>query len=315
MRTSTIAVAVVLCVAVAGCGSRVAAAGTHSAVVAWVDHRAPKYHAPPDRVVPYPTSAPLCRAGDLKVRRARGGVATGNVLYRFAFTNVGRRPCLARGFPVLDLQTQTGAALHVRDSPDGTFFGAIVPADIAPGQSAELDLATGDVTCQPGGPKRVLQAVRVGDGVLHTDFQLGQGCGYWEMSQLGLPQRLASQLPPRPGSPSTLHISWSLRPSFAAHRVHAGSTLRYVVGVDNPTTVAVPLSPCPSYTLWFVGRHPIAASYYLNCSAVRVIRSGERIRFRMVQHIPRGAHGIAKLGWHLNTPNEPGAAATVTVGS
>src|SRR5262249_48903204 len=229
----------------AACGAGTIAARNAPPAVPWVDHAAPRYGPPPDPTVPYPTSAPPCRAVNLSVRRERGGVGLGNVLYRFAFTNTGRRPCLATGFPAVDLLIANGRRVPVERARHRTYFGTLVPADIAPGHTAELDLATEDVTCPPTGNRAYrLEAFRIGGVWLHIHSLLG-GCGHWETSMLGRPQRWESELPPRTGTPGELVVTWSLRPAFP---VRAGQTLQYIVTLRNPTRVAVRLTPCPSYT-------------------------------------------------------------------
>jgi hypothetical protein len=298
----------------AGCGSVAAHAGARSPAVPWVGRRAPAYQVPPDRVVPYPTSAPRCRTSQLRASRLRSGAAMGQVTDRFSFTNTGAGACLATGFPAVLARTATGShVLRARRSPDGG-FQRLVAADIEPGQAAELDLTTEDVTCTPAhAPYRDL-AFRMPDGgTLRTGMRLAPECGRWMISRLGLPQRRMSDMSPAPGSLGTLRVTWSLRGRPA---VSAGSALRYVVTLSNPTHVTVPLSPCPTYT---EGIYPASSptwtvAYYLDCTAVRVIAPGQRIRFRMVQRIPRTARGIAKLGWHLDTPDEPAAVTVVTVG-
>jgi hypothetical protein len=238
-------------------------------------------------------------------------VGLGNLLYRFAFTNTGPRPCLATGFPAVELRAAGGRRVRVRRARGGTYFGTMVPADIAPGRAAELDLATEDVTCPPTGDRPArLVGFWIGGGSIAGGGLLG-GCGHWEVSMLGRPERWASELPPRAGTPGALVVTWSLRPSFP---VRAGRTLHYIVTLRNPTTAAVPLTPCPSYTETVVPRRVFTATYYLNCAAVHVIAPGQRIRFRMQQRIPRGVSGLAKLGWHLDTPVDAGVGAAVTIG-
>ena len=304
--------AISLAAAVAGaCGAASVRAQGAAPPVPWVDRPAPRYELPPDRTIPHPTSAPACRAAQLDARRTRSGAAAGNLLYRFAFTNTGPRPCLAAGFPAVALREANGRRVRVKRARGGTYFGIMAPADIAPGRAAELDLATEDVTCPPSGDRPVrLLGFRVGGGSITLRGLLG-GCGHWELSMLGRSQRWANEQPPRAGTPGTLAVTWSLRPSFP---VRAGQTLHYIVTLRNPTRTAVRLTPCPSYTETVVPRRVFTATYYLNCSAVRVIAPGQSIHFRMRQQIPRGVSGLAKLGWHLDTPVDAGAGAAVTIG-
>ena len=301
-----------LTAAVAGaCGAATMTAHHVPPAVPWVDRPAPRYEPPPDHPVPYPTQDRTCKPRFLHVRRGRSGAGLGHLLYSFIFTNTGRQPCLATSFPIVDLRTARGRRVSVERALDGTYFGRIEPADIAPGRAAVLDLAGEDVTCPPTGDREYrLEGFRVGGSWIRVHGTLG-GCGHWEVSMLGRPQRWASEEPPRPGTPGTLVVTWSLRPSFP---VRAGRTLRYVVTLHNPTSVPIRLTPCPSYTEFVVPQRVFAATYYLNCSDVRVIAPGQGVRFRMQQRIPRGVSGIAKLGWHLDTPVDAGRGAVVTIG-
>ncbi len=298
-------------VVAAACGAASVTAHGAAPPVPWVDRPAPRYEPPPDHAVPYPTDAPPCKAVNLRGHRGRAGAGLGHLLYRFDFTNMGRQSCLAAAMPEVELRTPNGRRVRVEGARDGTYFGKVVPADIAPGHTAELDLAGEDVTCPPTGNRAyTLDGFGISGGWVRVRERLG-GCGHWEVTMLGRPQRWASDLPPRAGTPGALTVTWSLHHSFG---VRAGQTLHYIVTLRNPTRVAVHLTPCPSYTEFVVPQRVFSATDFLNCSAVRVIAPGQSIRFRMRQQIPRGVSGLAKLGWHLDTPVDAGAGAVVTVG-
>jgi hypothetical protein len=106
------AVPTLLAAIASGCGApaeRPSSAGA-GAVVPWIDRPAPRYQAPAPRVVPYPTTSPPCRAGQLVVRQRRTGVGLGNVLERFAFRNLGATPCLLRASRALRAWPQAACA-------------------------------------------------------------------------------------------------------------------------------------------------------------------------------------------------------------
>lgn len=304
-----------LLAAAPACGHSAAPGG--NGAVAWVDHAAPSYRPPPPRPVPYPASAAPCRRTQLRVTDGGGGAATGNVLQRFRFSNTGHATCLLRGFPTITGLAPSGqrVLLHARRSP-GIFFGTLVPAVIAPGRHVYLDLGGEDVTCSLTRPVvyRDLAFRIPGGGTLPSHARLRRLCSGWDMSRFGLPRRTAATIPPRPGSLGTLRVSIQA-PSSA----RAGTTLRYLVTLSNPTGTPVRLAPCPSYTeaIYDAPARPNvrSASFFLNCDTVHTIPPGRRVRYHMRIAVPARPHGPAKVGWHLNTPGEPAGATMIAIRS
>lgn len=198
----------------------------------------------------------------------------GNVLERFAYLNLGERPCLLRGFPKVTGVTTTRVRRPVpaRRSSAGTYFGHLVPADIAPGERGFLDFATTDVCRNPrGSAKRYRALVFVlpaGGGVLHApDSSLAAMCGFLKMSHLGLPAPEATGPTPRPGTSDTLTVSAAMPAA-----VRAGTALRFVVTLANPTAVAAVLTPCPRYNEgMYTASGRVSRWYWLNCDPVRSI--------------------------------------------
>ena len=318
-RLSSTVVVWLLATVPAACGAAAAGeAPTHSGVVAWVDRPAPRYSPPPPTTVPYPTDAPACRVDQIRATGAAVGFATGNVDERFTFTNISRASCLLTGFPAISALAPDGrrVPLHpVRSSPNGTFFGLLVPAAMRPGRHVYLDLATEDVTCRLGGrPVYHELTFRLPDGGrLLTHTRLASFCGGWEMSRIGLPQRTTATTPPRAGSVGALHVALSLPRS-----ARAGAALRYLVTLTNPTDTPVRLDPCPSYTEAFYLPSPptdphLSQALFLNCDTVRSIAPGQRVRYEMRLRLPAMPSGLAKFGWHLNAPTEPGVGTTLTI--
>ena len=312
------AVLALLAAVVTGCGG---SAGTSSSagaapVVPWIDRPAPPYQAPAPRVVPYSTDAPPCRAGQLAVRQRRTGVGLGNVLERFAFRNVSDASCLLRGFPRVTGLSATGVRRSVpaRRSPDGTYFGTLVPADIAPGERGLLDFATGEACEDPSGSAKryraLVFALPAAGGLLSAPgSSLVKTCGFLQISQFGLPTPGPREPTTKPGTPDTLRVS-VVMPAEA----RAGATLRFVVTLANPTAVAVRLTPCPRYTegIYTVSRR-VRRWYWLNCEAVRSIAPHTRVRYAMALPVPAAPVGFAKFWWALGTPNEPSQGGGVTI--
>jgi hypothetical protein len=315
---SIVALSLLIAVPAACSATAAGKAPTHGGVVAWVDRPAPPYTAPQPTPLPYPTAAPACRVDQVRATGAVVSFATGNVDERFTFTNISRTSCILTGFPTVSAVAPSGRRLrlrHLTPSPQGTFFGLLVPALIPPGRHVYLHLTTEDVTCSLGRPfvYRDLTFRLPSGRQLITHTRLTRFCGGWQITRFGLPERTTATAPPSPGSLDTLRVAASL-PSSA----RAGATLRYLITITNPTDTAVRLEPCPSYTEWFyLPAKPIdhhrSPAYHLNCDWVRLIAPGRRVRYEMRLRLPALPSGDAKFGWHLNTPNELGAGGVLAI--
>jgi hypothetical protein len=87
----------------------------------------------------------------------------------------------------------------------------------------------------------------------------------------------------------------------------AGATLEYTVTLTNPTSRAVPLTPCPAYTQSLVaprsgggaGRALVGGRYLLNCAAVRSLAPGASATFAMRAPLAAGVTGDVQLRWAL----------------
>jgi hypothetical protein len=268
--------------------------------------------------VPYPTKSPPCRAGQLAVRQRRTGVGLGNVLERFAFRNLGAAPCLLRGFPRVTGVTAGGLRRSVpaRRSQDGTYFGTLVGADIAPGRRGLLDFATGGGCRDPSGSAKQYRALDFalparGGLVSAPESSVVMTCGFLKMSQFGLPAPEPTGPPPKPGTPDVLTVRVAL-PAAA----RAGTTLRFVVTLANPRGISVGLTPCPRYNEGiYTTSGRVSTWFWLNCERVRSIAPHARVRYAMALPIPTDVRvGLAKFWWALGTPNKPlrGAGITIT---
>jgi hypothetical protein len=297
------------CTACASAKSKTPTAG--GGVVPWLDRPLRLYLTPDAKLVRYPTSAPRCRAAQLRVSQGRKAVGLGHDLEELVFTNVGAKPCLLRGYPIISARTPSGGRRLLRLRRGGTYFGQLLAADIRVGGHGFLDLETTSV-CDNGLRKPVrfsdLRFTLPNGGTVGAPkVSITSVCGLW-MSELGLPRRY-TQPRAAPGTAGTLRAHVRLPAS-----IRAGTTLRYTVALSNPTAKTVTLRPCPGYTEALVTTLFIRHSFALNCAAVRAIAAHGSVRYAMRLAVPgRTEPGPAKIGWSLNTPTGPFAADVVQV--
>ena len=292
----------------------------HGGVVPWVDRPAPHYTPPPWVAPPADTaSAAPCRTRQLRVTSSQVGAAAGSGVQRFAFTNVSSATCMLGGFPTVTGELASGRrrALRIARPAGGTFTGKVVPADIPPGKQGRLDLTFSDA-CPTG--RRVFARnvafVLPGGGSVETGYRIWRTCHGMAMSQLG--RHAPEPVPPhrKPGTPDTLRVGLSLT---SMTRIRSGSTLRYVVTLSNSRGTPVSLRRCPSYTEGLAatpvkGRNAsVERSFLLNCESIRVIGPHRQVRYAMELAIRPALPSLAKVYWHLNTPNEPAAVAVVVI--
>lgn len=278
----------------------------------WLNRPLPPYVIPEPKPIAYPTSAPPCRAAQLRVTQGRTGVGLGNQLEELVFTNVSARACLLRGSPAISARTPAGSRRMLHPQLGGTYFGRLVAADLPAGGHVFLDLAT-STGCNAGINRAVRydQLVFVlphGGTVRAGRVSISEVCGL-SMSDFGLPERYAQ---PRaaPGTAGTLQARVALPDT-----VRAGTVFRYTVILRNPTGKTVVLRPCPGYSegLYASGL-VVRRSFALNCGPVRVIPQRTHVRYAMRLTVPRrAAPGIAKLGWNLDTPTGPFAGGVVRI--
>jgi hypothetical protein len=281
--------------------------------VPWLNRPVPLYVAPEPKLVRYPTSARACRGRQLRVSQGRGGVGLGNRLERFVFTNTGTLPCLLRGYPIITGVTSDGIRRAARPERGGTYFGQLVPADMAPGGRTFLDLATS--TGCAGGARpgtnytQVVFGLPAGGSIRAGHVSITDVCGL-SMSEFGLTQRHATTPRAAAGTAGTLSLQLELPAT-----VRVGSLLRYTVTLVNSTKTSVTLRPCPSYTQGLYANGAVVhRSLALNCDSVGVIPAHHRVRYAIQLSVPRRATpGTGKVGWGLDTPTGPFAGRVITV--
>jgi hypothetical protein len=309
-----------------GCGLRPdhqvgrSAAGSttpSSRVVPWVDRPAPPYIQPPPRK--FRTDARPCRAADLRVMPGRIGVGLGHTNVEVAFTNRSPSPCLLLGYPTVAGISKAGIVTPLR-AWHGSYFGDPgPPANIAPGQTAAVNISGGEA-CQAaqGGGRRDYPRLRIGlpggGSVSPARLPFDAICGV-SVSQFGVP---ADAPGPQPSSPLTARIT-------APATVRPGAILLYTVTLTNHTARAYSLRPCPAYEEFAVaspsgrdtppGSGNVIKDYYLNCHAVHRITARGSVTYQMRLRIPVGFPvGVpVKFGWDLQGPAGLGASAPLRV--
>jgi hypothetical protein len=130
-----------------------------------------------------------------------------------------------------------------------------------------------------------------------------------EMSRLGRPEPTPQDPRPRPGTPDVLTVA-AVVPSAAT----AGSTLRFVVTLSNPTRTTVRLTPCPRYGEGvFTNAGHVERWYRLDCDTVSLIGPSTSVRYAMQLRVPAAAGGMAKFWWQLAAPTVPTRAGAITI--
>jgi uncharacterized protein DUF4232 len=292
----------------AGCSSGHAQRGT----VPWANRPLPLYSAPQPRLISYPTTAPACRAAQLRVSQGRNGVAAGSLGEEFVFTNTGAAPCLLRGSPTVSGAAPDGRRVALRPRRVGGLRGQLSPADLAPGGRVFLDFGTSDCGCtcvrpHPTRYRHLVFRLPRGGSVPGGRLTLVVDC-WLEMSRFGLPEQYGEPHA-RPGTVGTLRARVR-----APQTARAGTVLHYSIELVNPSNRAVELSPCPGYTesVYTPTAH-VSRSFRLDCDSVHSIRPHGRTRYAMELAIPRHASGTAKLGWSLDTPTGRSAGSVAIV--
>jgi hypothetical protein len=224
------------------------------------------------------------------VSPGQSGAGLGHTNLRIQFTNRSATACMLRGYPAVAGISATGAitplpALH------GSYFGDLGPsANIAPDQTAAVNVSGADVCpAAQGGEHRLYRMLRIGlPGGERVDVpavQFDAICGV-SVSQFGVPGDQPSAPPP---SPLTAQIT-------AAAMVRPGEDFTYTVTLANPTARAHSLRPCPAYEEYVIAitdaskapaRHgSVVRDCYLNCDTVHQISAHGSVTYQMRLQLP-----------------------------
>lgn len=291
--TTLVGVLVSACAA-AGQAVQVAQAPAASTAVPWVDRPGTIFVGSPLPVVPLPTSGPPCPVSALAVSSTGSTGVMGVMYFWYDFTNVSSAACILRGYPRVVATRQGQAPLVATDG--STFFGfPIEPETMAPGASTKFilgtnrdcPLAVGSDSPPPLADPTVTVSIP-GSGTVVLPGDGGPLCGLFA-DQFGVqPPDPVYTKSPIDGATVRLEL-----PSV----VRAGSTLKYVVDLTNPTSSDMVLDPCPSYWQWIGVASK--ATVEMNCDAVPVLAAHATRRFAMELAVPQDVpSGPATVYWN-----------------
>lgn len=266
-------------------------------VIPWVPAAAPVHESAQDASPQSPTIRySACTSQQLKARAGGLGVGVGQVTRRIILTNVSTNPCSLAGFPTMTARGASGSDVPLSVSRDHDDHGLVSPANIEPGENAELVLTT-PYACEVGSADVTELALSVSSSTsvpvtLPSAFPLRAGCGVGASS-------FGTQAPVR--APSRLS---GLRGDITfPDSVTGKGSAQFTVTLSNPTGSDVDLAQdCPSYEEFLVpaSSHVSTNShaYYLNCAAGSRIPAGGSLTFAIQVPVP-DAVGEAKFGWIL----------------
>src|SRR5450432_2955735 len=282
--------------------------------VPWADRPGTMFFGSPLPVAPLPTSGPPCRAADLKVSDFGGNGGGGHSYTTFDFMNVSSVPCILQGFPRV-VATEPGKPSVT--AGDGAFFvGKEQSATMQPGATTSLSLeterdCTARGTVSSGSPTLIYHTATVsipggGTVVLRDTFDV-ECCLYTGKFSVDQPQPEYTKSP-IVGATAQLEL-----PSA----VKAGSTLKYVIDLSNPTTNDLVLDPCPGYqqALGEAGNTILS----LNCDAAPVLAAHTTDRFAMEIAVPADfPTGPTGIYWNIaaifdNLTDDVAAHASIQV--
>lgn len=256
-----------------------------------------------------PAAAPAIRAcatTDLQAAVGATGAHKGFATQELRLTNRAGQACYLTGAPAIALHPHNAAAQEVARHPNGA-ANLQARTDLAPGDTAVVLIGAPGACDAAIGPERKvstrLQVSLPGGGAhalegAHVDTL----CGAATVLHL--------HVEPAPAAPARLaQLESAIR---LEGRPMPGSELHYTVTLTNPTSAAISLAPCPSFTQSLFGDVGLGSSTLrLNCEAAgNQIAAGASVAFEMLLSVPAHvAADTAKLSWKLE--DGPGAGTAV----
>jgi hypothetical protein len=287
---------------------------------------------PAPQPVPVPPGTPICARSELDGAYTGSQGATGHVEVSFAFAGRGKQDCYVEGAPAIALLDAAGHDLgfanHAPYFPDEVSGPALVEPGQTPspyqglkyGQASfTIDWVSQPEACPPSEPASHVSAVTVVIANVGTfTFQLPatpagyacQGVGVGALADLPL----QAEAPPEPPVPNPAII--------APTQVKAGSQLKYVVTLTNPTKLPIDLRQhCPNYEEELFadivhGSPPLGGKHFyaLNCKAAGVLQPSTPMSFDMVLAVPADATpGSYTLVFDIGNSNAMTKFATTAV--
>lgn len=259
------------------------------------------------QAMPVPPGTPLCTLADLQGAYTGSNGATGHVEVGFAFAGHGTQDCYVEGTPAISLLDGAGRDLGFKNRapyfPDQVSGPALVQPGPAPvpyagpkyGQAAlTIDWVSQPEACPPGEPSSQVSAVRVGiAGVGAFTIRMPQlpvayACQGVGVGTLAGPPLPVETVPAQPVPDPAIIVPTQVR---------AGSELKYVVTLTNPTKLPIDLRrQCPNYEEELFadivhGGPPLGGKHFyaLNCNAAGVLEPGKPVAFAMVLQVPADA--------------------------
>jgi hypothetical protein len=242
--------------------------------------------------------------------------------------NVGHT-CQLSGYPDLVGRTATRPLGPLAVGKAGTYFGNLLSANLSTGQRGELMLATGAACTALNQPSQAQVLANARANTYHSvtivlpngagsltvpNITFDVACGLFE-SQLGVQAPPTSQYSAPPGSPQSLEASVTV-----PQGVRSGTTLRYVVSLQNPGRKTVTWPHCLNYTEGILttpqvgGSQRFSRTYQLNCAQADSVHPGRTVTFVMelpIGKVPRSSE--AKFWWQLDTGDGPYAGHVILV--
>lgn len=256
-----------------------------------------------------PSNAPPCTRREVVASfRGKDG-AGGHEIDYIRFRNVGRSTCLLAGYPRV---IATRAGWPDVTATDGSFFPVPHTANMPSGGTTLLGVET-DTYCAArpggGGGGRIYRRLTI---TLHSGGSTSVSVPRSAELDVTCGLHLTRFWDPHYPQPEPYYPLSVLRARLELPRTaRAGSTLRYIVDLRNPTGHRVRLTPCPGYVEAATQLRPndqavalAKRTFELNCLPIREVDAHRIVRFAMHLRLPAdAAAGVTKVYWSLQSPD------------
>ena len=276
-----------------------------TATVPWIDQPA----TIPTTTVMTARLPATCKPADLRVGTATFGLATAQEGWRVPIADTRSQPCsLSDYLPVVTAIGPSGNRVTLSNGP---LVQPAPPIVFQPDIKINFLILSG-AFCDSAG--------LVQPSENYSSVELGLPTGTLGLSKLSL--KLCSdkifsgfqwpvETPVPPGTVASLSAHLEIPKT-----VKAGTTLDYLVVLENQSNETVDLNPCPVYKeLIYVVNGAKGKTnsqvLQLNCSTVHSIKPHQKVTYQMVIQVPSET-GLAKFSWQVE-PSGPFAGGGVTI--